>query len=145
MKFAICVLALAFPAASSSILICSTALPGEGYISTGCPILRSQPIVGEWIPDPADYVWVDALCVENSHYWVEGVPLYSVYDGAVPGDCRPPKADITLIIIIDPTWPVPVPPPVTSEVPEPGTGRLISMVAAIAFAILVCIWYKKQD
>jgi hypothetical protein len=123
--------------ASLIISACAIALPGEGYVSTGCSILDQTPILGEWIPDPNDYVLIDyGLCVENSHYWVGGVALYNVYDGAPP--CSPHREVVPSHP--PPSLPsLPSPPPIVispiipqldtpSEVPEPNYGVVAGLV-----------------
>lgn len=106
-------------------LSCSLALPGEGYTSTACSVLDSQPLIGEWRVDPLDMVQVDTLCVVNEHYWSGGRIVYNHYDGAPP--CSTP------------TFPapppfVPQPPPVEpTPVPEPAAGWLVALSAAIAW------------
>lgn len=105
-------------------------LPGEDYISTGPSTLDSQPVLGEWIPNPLDYVEVDWTCVENERYFVNGAPLYNVYDGAPP--CNP-------VVIEPPALPY-VPPPVVTPVPEPG----YFLLGAVVFAALLTIAARRK-
>lgn len=105
-------------------------LPGEDYISTGPSTLDSQPVLGEWVPNPADYVEVDWTCVENERYFVNGVPLYNVYDGAPP--CEP-------VVIEAPALPH-VPLPVVTSVPEPG----YFLLSAAVFAALLTTASRRK-
>lgn len=107
-------------------------LPGEDYISTGPSTLDSQPVLGEWIQNPNDWVEVNWTCVENERYFVNGVPLYNVYDGAPP--CSPTPA------VIEPPAPPYVPPPAVTSVPEPGYFLLSSVV----FAALLTIAARRK-
>lgn len=113
-------------------LACSLNLPAEGYVSTGCSTLDSAPVIGEWVPNPADYVEVAWACVENERYFINGVPLYNVYDGAPP--CSPTP------MVIEPPAPPYIWPPAVTPVPEPG----YFLLGAVVFAALLTIaaWGK---
>lgn len=66
---------------------CVLDLPSEGYTSSACGPYDATPVLGEWIPDPTDVVFVDSTCVENESYLVDGMPEFNLYDGAAQGHC----------------------------------------------------------
>lgn len=103
---------------------CILQLPGEDYTSTGCATFDTTPVLGQWVPNPNDYVEVDWTCVENERYFVDSVPEYQHYDGAP--SCNPE----TVLLTPPGTY---TPPLDTIPVPEPATWKLLGVVLVVGF------------
>lgn len=109
---------------------CALALPGEGYESTGCGHFGDAPVLGEWAPNPSDFVFVDSTCIENEQYFVAGLAEFNHFDGAPPCSVAP-------TIAIDDPPATPLTPAIVTDVAEPGSVGLVllGLIAGVAMLL----------